>query len=108
MSAKRPPIPPAGPPRKGFWGFIASFFPSRPKILIPPREDVTLAGTTNAPPGELPKTSERAAPNTEGKRYPPTVPIPPSLKAPAPTENNNFPPPLSTRPSANRKPPFKQ
>jgi hypothetical protein len=36
MDNGRPPKLPAGPPRKGFWGFIASLFPKRPDLLEPP------------------------------------------------------------------------
>lgn len=36
METNAPQIPGAGPPKKGFWGFIAGLFPKRPAPLEPP------------------------------------------------------------------------
>jgi|GEM_PF-4657159 len=114
MSAKRPPIPPAGPPRKGFWGFIASFFPKRPRILssAEPTEDVPSQGAAGPArrltENQLPQTDVKAAPNVKGERLSPTVPVPSSLEAPAGRKNEGYPTTLPTGSPANRKPPLKQ
>jgi hypothetical protein len=49
METNHPKVPEPGPPKKGFWGFLASFFPKRPSVLTPP-----------SPTGEVP-----SVPNTD-------------------------------------------
>jgi hypothetical protein len=92
-----------GPPKKGFWGFIAGLFPRRPDALKPPTPTADTSLESKASDhnpsdskGEVPQTEEAGAPNNEGEKEPPTLATPQDVKAPTLKENEDNPPTLPT------------
>jgi hypothetical protein len=113
-----------GPPKKGFWGFIAGMFPKRPEVLDPssptgntPAEDKTsqlnpsefqadepsqtpsedaVETTATETEAKLPQTDEESAPNDDDETSPPTIPTPEDVKAPTTEENDGKPPTLTS------------
>jgi len=72
MNPDKPPIPAPGPPKKGFWGFVASLFPKRPQILEAPTptsdSSVTNKPSDLNPSQSQPGQSQATDPSSESRR----------------------------------------
>jgi len=70
MKSSVPKIPGMGPPKKGFWGFVASLFPKRPSPLDTP------SPADEVKPVRLSPDEEETKQGGSGTNNPPELRVP--------------------------------